>query len=314
MSLFKKANELETRKTIRVLLYGEAGIGKTTFACSAPNAVLFDFDGGVQRINLKHRVPTLQVHSWDEVAPALDEVRNTPSIESIVVDTAGKMLDFMDVAIIKSDSRLGKRDGSLTMQGYGVRKRMFIDFLKQVSMMGKNVIFVAHEREEKQGEVVKKRPEIGGSSAGDLIKEMDLVGYMQAIGKDRTITFDPNECYYAKNTCNLPERIKLPIVVDANGNAIGANNELGQIIKQYQERQAADNEAIGKYDELVARLTTQIGNVNNADEANMFAELMRDMDANNEHLFDSKAVARRLFSERVTALGLTYNKDTKCYE
>jgi len=314
MSLFKKANELETRKTIRVLLYGEAGIGKTTFALSAPNAVLFDFDGGVQRINLQHRVPTLQVHSWDDIAPALDEIRSNPAIESIVIDTAGKMLDYMDEAIKKSDSRLGKRDGSLTMQGFGVRKRMFIDFLKQVSVMGRNVIFVAHEREEKQNEVVKKRPEIGGSSAGDLIKEMDLVGYMQAIGKDRTVTFDPNECYYAKNTCNLPERIKLPIVVDANGNAVGENNELGRIIRQYQQRQEADNEAISRYNDLCGRLGTQIGNINNADEANMFADVMRDMDTNNEHLFDSKAVARRLFGERVKALGLTYNKDTKCYE
>lgn len=49
--------------------------------------------------------------------------------------------------------------------------------------MGKSVIFVAHEREEKVGDEKQIRPEIGGSSAGDLIKELDLVGYMEAIGK-----------------------------------------------------------------------------------------------------------------------------------
>ena len=75
--------------------------------------------------------------------------------------------------------------------------------------MGKSVIFVAHEREEKNGEDKQIRPEIGGSSAGDLIKELDLVGYMEAIGKDRTISFDPCEKFYGKNTCNShrPERL-----------------------------------------------------------------------------------------------------------
>lgn len=314
MKYFKQPFELETRKTIRILIYGEAGIGKTTFALSAPNAVLLDFDGGVQRINIRHRVPTLQVHSWEEVAPALDEIRNASNIQSIVVDTAGKMLDYMDAYIIRNDSRLGKRDGALTMQGFGVRKRMFIDFIKQVSLMGKNVVFVAHEREEKQGEVVKKRPEIGGSSAGDLIKEMDLAGYMQAIGKDRTITFDPNECYYAKNTCSLPERLKLPVLVDANGNATGENNALAMIILKYQKKQEEDNKEIGKYNDLIENIKKQIDNINNADDANAYISIMQEMDNNKQHIFDSKMVARNLYSERVKKLGLKYNSETKQYE
>lgn len=99
----------------------------------------------------------------------------------------------MSTYIIQQDNRLGKRDGSLTLQGFGARKIMFINFLKRVSMMGKHVIFVAHEREEKDGDIRIVRPEIGGSSAGDLIKELDLVGYMQAIGNKRTISWTPQE-------------------------------------------------------------------------------------------------------------------------
>ena len=53
--------------------------------------------------------------------------------------------------------------------------------------MGKSVIFVAHEREEKNGEEKQIRPEIGGSSAGDLIKELDLVGYMEL--SERSVPF-----------------------------------------------------------------------------------------------------------------------------
>lgn len=103
--------------------------------------------------------------------------------------------------------------------------------------MGKSVIFVAHEREEKNGEDKQIRPEIGGSSAGDLIKELDLVGYMEAIGKDRTISFDPCEKFYGKNTCNLPARIKIPVIINAEGTITGPNDFMTKIVNTYQTYQ-----------------------------------------------------------------------------
>ena len=192
MGLIKKPSEIAPKGTISVLVYGEPGIGKTTIACSAPNPVLFDYDGGVQRINGAHQVPTLQPQSWEDTNAAIEEIeREMPEVQTIVIDTAGKMLDYMSAYIIKNNPKMKKFDGSLSLQGYGVRKQMFVDFINRLSIMGKNVIFVAHEKEEKRGEEWVKRPEIGGSSAADLIKELDLVGYMRAIGKQRTIAFNP---------------------------------------------------------------------------------------------------------------------------
>ena len=65
-------NEIEPLKHISVLIYGQPGIGKTTLACSAADAVLFDYDGGVNRINPAHMIPTLQVESWEDTSEALD--------------------------------------------------------------------------------------------------------------------------------------------------------------------------------------------------------------------------------------------------
>lgn len=204
MGMIKRPSELSVKATLSVLIYGQPGIGKTTFGVSAPDAVLFDYDGGVQRINGAHQVATLQPTSWEDTNIALQEIQNEmPEIKTIVIDTVGKMLDYMSAYIIKTDPKMAMRDGSLSLKGYGVRKQMFINFIKQLALMGKNVVFIAHEREERRGEETFKRPEIGGSSANDLIKELDLVGYMYAVGKERVITFDPAEYYYAKNTCNL---------------------------------------------------------------------------------------------------------------
>lgn len=186
MGLIKKPNELVVKTNLSALIYGQPGMGKTTLALSAPHPLLLDFDGGIHRVNAAHRVDTVQISKWEEV----DEVMQDPDIagyQTIVIDTAGKMLSFMDKYIMQNNPKMRKADGTLSLQGYGLRKNMFINFVNQLSLMGKSVIFVAHEREEKVGDEKQIRPEIGGSSAGDLIKELDLVGYMEAIGKKRTI-------------------------------------------------------------------------------------------------------------------------------
>ena len=63
MGLIKKASELTVKSTISALIYGQPGIGKTTLALSAPNAVLFDYDGGVHRVNAAHRGATVEINS-----------------------------------------------------------------------------------------------------------------------------------------------------------------------------------------------------------------------------------------------------------
>ena len=136
MGLLKKPNELTVKSTLAALLYGQPGMGKTTLALSAPNPVLLDFDGGVHRINAAHRVPTLQVSSWDEVTQVIAS-GEINEFATIVIDTAGKMLSFMDKAIMASNPKMKKNDGTLSLQGYGVRKNMFINFRSEERRVGK---------------------------------------------------------------------------------------------------------------------------------------------------------------------------------
>ena len=111
MGLIKKPNELSVKQTLSMLIYGQPGMGKTTLALSSPHPLLLDFDGGVHRVNAAHRVDTVQITRWEEV----NEVLSSPEVaeyKTIVIDTAGKMLSFMDTNIMQQYPKLRKNDGT----------------------------------------------------------------------------------------------------------------------------------------------------------------------------------------------------------
>ena len=325
--LIRKPSQLAPKSTISIMVYGAAGMGKSTLACSAPNPILLDADGGVQRINGAHQVDTVQITRWEDVVGdprsadpdeklgalgviARDEAQGLCHYDTVIIDTVGKALDFMSDYIIRNNPKMGQRDGSLSLKGYGERKIMFINLIKRLSMMGKNVVFVAHEREEKQGENTYKRPEIRGSSAGDLIKELDLVGYMTAYGNERIISFDPNEFYIAKNACNLAPNMKVPVVVDrATGNAIGSNNFLSQVIASYETWQIQQRQQTAAYEALVNDIATAVSGADSADDLNA---LMASI-AKREAIWNSKIVAFQKMNLRASQIGAKYDSIAKKY-
>lgn len=311
-SLFRSPSELQVSHTIKALVYGEPGKGKTTLALSAPTPLLLDFDGGVQRVNGAFQCPTLQVEDWEQVDDALKEIESgSVPCKTIVIDTAGKMLDYMGQAIIKANSRYGKNDGSLTLQGYGVRKSMFINFLKRVSIMGKHVVFVAHMREDKDGDVRIIRPEIGGSSAADLIKELDLVGFMSAQGKDRTVFWSGDERFYAKNTCNLPAAHKVQNIVDEKGDVTGENNFLTLVFAQYEANLKNTAVIRAKYDKLLDSFGKGIDAVRDAESA---SEVYAKIEGYGSHVWDSKLRTEKLLAVKAQELGLKFDPINQKYE
>lgn len=316
MSLFKQPSELVAKPGIVAMVYGQPGSGKSTLACSAPGAVMLDYDGGVNRINGAYQVPTLQVHTWEETAEALKEIKESPEIKTVLIDTVGKQLAFME-DYIKRNVTFSKggnpveinRDGSLSMKGFGRRKQMFVDFIKEITVLGKNVIFIAHDKEDKDGDTRYFRPDVGGSSASDLMRELDLVGYMQIIGNERTITFTPTGAYYAKDTCGMPGIIPVPLLINEKGENIGDNNFFCKVIDNYRNRIKNNLENNRKLDALKLDIEQNLEYVKDAETANKFVDWCKDM----KHVYNSAAIAKSAISKKAKELKLVFDPKTKTY-
>jgi len=312
MSLIRKSNELVISTKIKALIYGQAGMGKTTLSLSAPKPILFDFDNGIGRVNFAHiqNVDTVQINSYNDFIEVLDNEDLSP-YETLVVDTGGKCLDYLALYIIKNNPKMGKSNGTLTLQGYGERKAAFTALLLKVSNLNKHIIFVAHRETTKDGDDTRYIPLFGGSNYDSLVTELDLVGYLEANGKKRTITFDPTSRNDGKNTCNLPSIMEIPVIVDQNGNPTAPNNFMTEkVIKPYINRLSDRQKMIDSYNDIINQIKDDINLITDDLSANDFCNRIDKF----QHVGSSKAMAAQMLKNKATQLNLKFNSHDKRYE
>ena len=183
-----KVNQLTT------VLYAQPGIGKTSLACTANNPLLLDFDRGAHRA--ANRKDSVQINSWDDVKSiTADDLK---PYATVVIDTAGRALDFLTADIIRRDPKKAY-GGALTMPGFGALKAQFSAWLKHLHSLGKDVVLVAHMEEKQRGDDIIERLDITGGSKSEIYKAADAIGRISIINGQRTLLFSPTDAAYGKN-------------------------------------------------------------------------------------------------------------------
>lgn len=307
MALIKKAAELEINSAIKMMIYGQAGMGKTTLALSAPAPLLIDFDGGVKRVNMNHLqgVDIVQVNTWAEVNQLFGE--DLSPYQTIVIDTIGKMMDFI------ISYKCGSKQPSI--RDWGGINQEFQSFTRNLSNLGKNIIFVAHRDSRKSGDDTVFIPALREKNYNSIVTELDLLGYLEMRSEQgvqrRTITFDPTSLNDGKNTCGLPSMMVIPTLFDRQGNMTQPNNYVTeQIIKPYNAMLRTKQDEIARYTNTVSEIREAVELITDARSANEFAARIKEFD----HIGSSLQMARSLFSDKVKSLGLEYDKEAKQYK
>lgn len=203
LRITKSSDPIEV-KHIKVMLYGQPGVGKTSTAFTAHNVLLLDCDNGAYRSSF--RKDAVQVESWADIATIAAE--DLAAYDTVVIDTVGRLLDYLAADIIRNSPKMGY-NGALSLQGYGQLKSQFASWIKRLTTMGKDVVMIAHDKEDKRGDEVAIRPDIQGGSYGEVFKIADAVGYMYMSELGKTLDFNPTSKWEGKNVAALPA-IKIP--------------------------------------------------------------------------------------------------------
>lgn len=304
MTLIKKPSELTNKPRLKGLIYGQPGVGKTTVALSAPSPILIDFDKGLHRVSKRHQVDSVQIESYQDLLDILTK-EDISAYQTIVIDTAGKMVIRIGEWLIKNNPKLGQSDGTLSQKGWGTVKAKLQDLLKILDAKNKSVIFIAHEKEEKKEDRILKRIDISGSSSKDIVQELDFMGYMSVVGGKRTIDFSPQDDLLTKNSLNLDHFLEFPSISGKNDFLTKA------IFETYSQKTIQDNKLREDYDILTSRLDNRISQLASKDEIN---EYLANELGKLHKIWSSDIYEKNSLIKQGKKFNLVFNKESKLFE
>ena len=299
MNIRKAADPIEIR-SVFVVLYGQPGIRKTSWSFTAKKPLLLDYNQGVRRVKSQYRGDYLAMSKWEDGLEIFKNPDELGAYDTIVIDTVGSALELLTVAIAKGKGgdKLTKKDGALTIQGFGALAASFKVFLNQMRALNKNLVFIAHDKEVTKNDETTVRPDIQGQTLGLLLRDADLVGYMRSFNNSNTVTFAPTDVSYGKNTCALPNDMDV------------SQTTLADVIDKALENMNSDSKLYAQYVEQLKRVDIALGLVESVDELNMAMDSIRDI----EYVSDAKAQVGNLIRAKVKEVGAVLNKTTKLYE
>ena len=307
--MIRNPNEIqEGAKKIRMLIAGYPGIGKSTLALSAPNPLHIDVDFGIDRIEPQYRKPYIQPKSYDEILEDLTPI-NVQGFDTLVFDTGGKLISLMSQWAIRQDPKYGQKDGSLSLKGYGFIGREFQRLMDYCFYeLDKHIVFVFHAIEEKDGDNTRLRIKVEGQTKNNVWEPMDLGGFVEIQGNNRTIGFSNCERYFAKGTRGIHGVWKIPELGPGK-----PNDFLTKLFAEYNALSAAEvarnAEERAAYEAAMAEGREIVDSVTDADSANAAMSKIKAV----KHALTSQKEVNAAFNAKVKECGLFYDKVLKKY-
>ena len=223
----------KVHRPVKAVVYGPEGIGKSTLAAQAPDAVFFDLEAGSHQLDVRRLEGIM---NRDDLVEALKEIAETPGIcKTVIVDTA----DAVEALCVKSICEKYHQTGLESFgygKGYTYLQEEFSEILKSLDKLisvGINVIVIGHAKMRKF-----ELPNESGSydrwefkltkQVAPILKEWaDMVlfvnyktlvvadenGTKKAHGGSRVVYTSHHPCWDAKNRFGMPEEMDLDIKV-----------------------------------------------------------------------------------------------------
>lgn len=177
-----KTSDPQVKPKIMMICYGNGGVGKTTFASTAPKPLLVDCENGAKYFGLRGiKMDVARINDWSDMK-GLVEVAQGGEYETIIIDPVGELMEKLKrFMIMKADRKLVMPDGSPTMAGWGWLKDTMRTTLKVLRDSGCHILIVAHVTEQDDEGKILKRPMLMTKLSDEIINMVDIVGYMEVV-------------------------------------------------------------------------------------------------------------------------------------
>ncbi len=258
-----KANDILPERPIIMVLYGVPGSGKTSVATTANNPMLIDTDRGYDRA--VRRTDAVVASKWEDI---LNEEEAFNDYSTIIIDTAKATLDDYLVEYVCRQNYKLKTN---SLKRFGEIADQFKAFVNRLRAKGKDIIFICHDKEEKDGDTIKHAPDCTGQSKDLLIRIADQVGYVGIQNKQRVIVFEPVDNFVGKNVAQLGT-ISIP---DATSKEF--ETCMADIIKAVKTAIQSKSEAQRKAQEQLKELRAKVDEVETLEDIEAIVELSKEL-------------------------------------
>lgn len=201
MPVFKRTSDIQHQKGFNILVYGGAGIGKTSLIPTLPTPIILSAEGGLASI-MHNDLPYIDINSIETLREAtgwLTKSKEAQQYESIAVDSISEIAEF-----ILAKEKEGKVD---QRAAYGVMQEKISLFIRSLRDIPLHVYATAKlERAQDETQQMLYSPSMPGTKLGNLLPyffDEVLALRIEAIGKEgirqRALQCHPDGKYVAKD-------------------------------------------------------------------------------------------------------------------
>lgn len=239
MPIIRK-NDVTPERPVIIVIYGQPGCGKTSCATTANNPILIDTDRGYDRA--VQRIDTLEARKWQDIDSEIEDIK---SYNTVIIDTAKAMLDdYLSTYAIEQNYKLKTN----SLKRFGQMADDFKMFVNTLRNGGSDIIFICHDKETAEGDLIKHSPDCTGQSKDLLLRIADQVGYISKVNGKRTITFEPSDNFIGKNVAQIQ-----PTIIPENTDA-AFSTFMADIIQKVKSSIMSKSDAQNKAMDMLANL------------------------------------------------------------
>lgn len=224
-----------------LLVYGEAKVGKTTFAAHFPKPLLFAFEHGYNAISGIHAIDIFSWSDFKRYARQLKDEAIKEKFSTIIIDTIGIAVDLCEKYILAQNG-VDQLSDIAWGGGWAQYRKEFENTFRELSQLGYAIVFIAHSKVKPSGfknskgeEIDSYYPDVNKTGFNAVNRLVDIIGYLsvefQADGSSKRWLYSRQTPYIFAGTRYRYMAPKIPFgyneLVDAISDAIEKEQQEG---------------------------------------------------------------------------------------